>query len=73
VRSPQPGTLDDREWLTVVDFARLPADARHAVWKAADEGRIDWVPVTASQPNGMRCYHRDQVTELLAGLAVSRG
>jgi hypothetical protein len=49
--------------MTPDEFAALPADAHHAVWKAAHERRIDWVPNDAV--NGTRRYRRAQVLELL--------
>ena len=61
---------DDSEYMTVGEFAQLPADAHHAVWKAAHEGRLDWIPNDA--PNGTRRYHREQVRALLGDLAATR-
>lgn len=52
------------DYLTPGEFAGLPADAQHAIWKAADAGRLDWVPWTPSGP--FRLYHREQVQALLA-------
>ena len=49
--------------MTPDEFAALTSDQQHAAWKAADAGRVQWVPWT---PSGQyRLYHRAQVQALL--------
>lgn len=55
--------MDDSEYMTVAEFAALPSDAHHAVWRAHHEKRLDSVP-----EGGVRRYHRAQVLALLGEL-----
>lgn len=55
------------------EFARLPADVHHAVWRAAAEHRIDAVPSMPSVSGCTMLYHRDQVQAIAAGLEAARG
>lgn len=62
--------LDADPFMTVAEFAALPAEAHHAVWQAVrgrGGDRIDTIPA-----GGILRYHREQVRGLLAELAVSR-
>lgn len=58
---------DDREYMTVAEFAALPAEAQHAVWKAHAERRVDAVP----EGQVLR-YHRAQVLALLRETEAAR-
>lgn len=60
---------DDAGYMTVKEFAALPAAAHHAVWKAAGEGRVAVIPAGGSSVT--RRYHRAQVLALLGGGVVS--
>lgn len=64
---------DSGEYMTPAEFAGLPSDAHHAVWRAHNEGRIDSVPATRSPTACTRLFHRDQVTRLLAEAGVGDG
>lgn len=58
---------DDREYLTVDEFAALPSAAHHAVWRAQAERRVDVVPV-----HDVLRYHRAQVLAILRELESAR-
>ena len=62
----------DADFMTVAEFASLPAGARHAVWQACAERRVDFIPASAATPKGMRRYHRGQVRELLREAEAGR-
>jgi hypothetical protein len=48
------------DYMTPEEFAALPSDAHHAVWRAHAAGRLDSVPEC-----NVRRYHRAQVLALL--------
>lgn len=62
---------DDSEYLTVEEFAELPAAAQHAAWQAVHEHRIDVIPVSRTTSTIFR-YHRGQVQEILRELEPRR-
>jgi hypothetical protein len=60
------------EYMTPDEFAALPSDAHHAVWRAHGERRIDSDPPVAVSGSPL-VYNRAQVLELLSETAVTRG
>lgn len=56
---------DDREYLTVREFAGLSSNDQHAVWRARSEGRVDTILASAGSASGPLRYHREQVRALL--------
>ena len=68
--SPQPAP-DDRDYLTVAEFAALPSAAQITVWQAHAKRQVESVPVNASSVGSTHRYRRDQVSELL-GLEGAR-
>jgi hypothetical protein len=63
----------DSEFMTAAEFAALPADTHHAVWKAAGEGRVATMPASGEGGTGtIRRYHRAQVLGLLGRAAANR-
>lgn len=61
------------EYMTVTEFAALPSDVHHAVWKAYAERRIDAVPAHPSTTGTIYRYRRDQVMDIARELEASRG
>jgi hypothetical protein len=59
---------DDREYMSIAEFAALPSGTHHAVWQAHMERRIDVIPV-----NNVFRYRRAQVMALLREAKASRG
>lgn len=61
--------MPDDDYMTVAEFAALPAAAHHAVWAEVRRhgvtGRVATIPVS-----GILRYHRDQVLALLAEAGV---
>ncbi len=64
---------DDREYMTPREFAALTSDARHAVWDAHANRRVEAIRTSAGSANGMLRYHRGQVMALLREAEASRG
>lgn len=62
---------DFRVYMSPDEFAGLPSDVHHAVWRAATEGRIDCVPVLPGSPSAARLYRREQVQAIAASLTVA--
>lgn len=58
---------DDREYMTVAEFAALPSGAQHAVWQAHADKRVGVIPV-----GGVYRYHRAQVLALLRETEAAR-
>lgn len=54
--------VSDDEFMSLCEFSRLSSDARHAVWRAHAEKRIESRPATPGSV--MRVYRRDQVEAL---------
>lgn len=52
------------EYMTVAEFAELPSDVHHAVWKAHAEHRISAVPAHPGASGSVCRYRRDQVLEI---------
>lgn len=55
------------EYMSLWEFRFLPADTRHAVWRAHAEGRVDAIPA-----GDVLRYRRSQVLALLYGTAAAR-
>ncbi len=66
------GVPDDGLYMTVEEFADLPSDVHHAVWKAHAEGQICSLAVSRAI-NTIYRYDRAQVLAIAAGLEASRG
>lgn len=65
---PKPRPDHHLAFMTLEEFTVLPSVVQHAVWKAADEGRLEFFLVHAA---GSRRYHRQQVRALLATLTLT--
>jgi hypothetical protein len=61
--------VNDREYMTPMEFAALPCDVHHAVWAAATYKSIDVVSASGSLP---RRYRRDQVQAIMRDLEAAR-
>lgn len=55
--------MTDPDYMTPREFAALGSAAHHRVWKAANEGQVDWIP--ASPKSTVRLYRRADVEAVL--------
>lgn len=60
------------EYMTPDEFAELPSDVHHAVWRAHAERRIGAIPSSAAPSGCTLLYHRAQVLALTGETAAAR-